>query len=419
LINFHTLKKLTRVKKYPKGSAMAASGEMYVVLKGEAGIFPEGRKEPEISIGPGGFFGESALFLSKRAPYSAVALTDVIALPVGKGEAADFVREEPDFTMELMKAMCERLETVSAALEQAGGHPWASSAHAHKEHHPAKEHPAAAKPQEAPTAQPEERKEAAAPQAPAQASEAPAAPAGQSFSLFPEEHGSYSLPLENVDQTMLMDKSYTCPLCRHEFKAHGVRSSRLVQVGTDSDMRNRYKGIEPLYYDVTTCPGCLYSALADMFRSPDMQRASLKQELQAFRPALPADFGANLDAFTVFAGYYLALYCAPKSFTTHPLATAKLLLKLSRVYQDCGDGHLEQVTARRALDAYMKVYLNGDAAPELDQQLCLVIGELYLKMKDFKNARDFFFKAKTNRSGTPLLKNQAENRLLAIRTTEA
>lgn len=422
MINFHTLKKHSRVKKYPKGSAMAMSGEMYVVLKGEAGIFPEGSKEPVAGIGPGGFFGESEPFLSKRSPYSAVALTDVIALPVEKGDAAAFVREEPDFTLELIKALCERLDILSAALEKAGGHPWVAGAHPQKEHHPAKGHPAAGEAQEAKaaeaahTAQP---KEAAAPQAPAPAADSQASPEGRGFPLFPEGHGSYRLPMDDVDPVMLMDKSYTCPLCKHEFKVPAVRGSKLVQVGTDSDMRNRYKGIEPLYYDVVTCPGCLYSALSDMFRSPDMQRAALKQDLQAFRSALPAAFGAVKDAFSVFAGYYLALFCAPKSFAAHPLATAKLLLKLSRVYQDCGDEQMEKDTTAKALDAYMKVYLNGDAAPELDQQLCIVIGELYLKMQDMKNARDFFFKAKTNRSGTPLLKSQAENRLLAIRTSEA
>jgi hypothetical protein len=66
----------------------------------------------------------------------------------------------------------------------------------------------------------------------------------------------------------------------------------------------------------------------------------------------------------------------------------------------------------------MAMYLTENSDPGQEQQLCIIIGELYLKLGDLKNAKDFFFKAKTNRGGTPLLKTQAENRLLDIRDLE-
>jgi uncharacterized protein (DUF2225 family) len=172
--------------------------------------------------------------------------------------------------------------------------------------------------------------------------------------------------------------------------------------------------VEPLYFDVVTCPHCLYSAMTDTFKSPDLLKVDLS-ELKALQGKVKVKTGAQTDTFSIFAGYYLALLCAPKCFAKHHQVAAKLLVKLSRVYQDCGDAAMEREISRRALDAYTYIYINEDSTPELDQQLCLIIGELHLKLGDVKQARDFFFKAKTNREGSQVLKTQAENRLGEIR----
>jgi uncharacterized protein len=395
LINLVSIKHISRAKKYPRNTIFGKDKTtcgMVFVLKGEVGVFNNYHMNNEAMtsvIGPGGFFGETALFLEKGTPDNMVALTDVIGLPVESNGAVPFIRDEPELTFELIKELCARLYGAGSEAQE-----------------PEPAHPAPA----------------AAPPA-AQSPVPPAAAAKQArqqdtaLSIFPEGHGSYQLPLINQGNTYVMKRGYSCPLCKKEFTTFSVRSSRLVQESTDSDMRHRYRGVEPLYYDVVTCPECLYSALGDQFGKPDSKKADLA-ELQALKSATSGMFGTNLDASSVFAGYYLALLCAPKCFTGHRLATAKLLVKLSRVYQDCGDKAMEEKTAQRALDAYLYIYLNEQSEPAQDQQLCIIIGELYLKLNDLRNAREYFFKAKTNRGGTPLLKNHAENRILAIRTME-
>jgi uncharacterized protein len=409
LINISALKNFSRVKKYVRSTIIAKDSigtEMVVILKGEVGVFINYHKHNEemiATIGPGDFFGETALFLEKSTPSTAVALTDVIALPINRITAVSFIRDEPEMAFELMKVMCARLDNVSTAYEKLNRHPWVDTKYLSKEPPPVQ----AAKTQESSPVSP-------AP-SPVAAAQDPSQSLG--FSLFPEGHGSYQLPLSNEDRAYLMDKSYTCPICKKEFKALQIRTSRLIMESTDRDMRHRYKGIEPLYYDVVTCPDCLYSALAEMFRCPVNPKAELR-ELQAFKSEAKFMFGTRIDTCTVFAGYYLALLCAPKCFGMHHLATAKLLLKLSRIYHDCGDKQMEEKTAKRALDAYTYFYINEETDPSQDQQLCIIIGELSLKLNDLKNARDYFFKVKNNRDGTPLLKNQAENRILDIRYIE-
>lgn len=427
MINLSTLKDLSRVKKYPKNTVLTGeneAAELILLIKGVAGVYANhgsADKELVCTIGPGGFTGEMELFLGKRTPYTAVALTDVIAVPVGRDDIAAFLRDKPEIAMALLKDLCVRLDGAMTAYEKQAGHPWAGrsaffkgiSATKPEKRIPAP-HPSAAL-----AAQDAQAAPSPAP-APAPAKDAAAhAPAPDAaFILFPEGHGSYQLPLDAADRMYLMEKGYTCPICKKEFRALAVRTSKLVQEGTDGDMRHRYKGVEPLYYDVATCPHCLYSALAETFSKPDIPRADLS-ELAALKTQTQNMFGTDMDTVSVFAGYYLALFCAPRCFARHHLAEAKLLLKMSRLYQDCGDRAMEEQTAKRALDAYLYVYLNEQSDANQDQQLCIMLGELYLKLGDLKSAREYLFKAKTNRMGSPVLKTHAETRLSYIKAMEA
>lgn len=366
------LKNFSRVKKYAPKAVIAGEGnsEMVVVLKGELGVFDNYKKKNEKltgQIGPGGAFGEAELFLGTPLQQTGAALTEVFALKVQKGEALQFIREEPEMALELMKALCMKQDCSPEKIQDTADAP----------------------------AFPETR--------------------GTGFPLFPEGHGSYRLMLDGMDRGCLMEKSHVCPYCKKEFKKPSVRTSKLAIESTDTDMRHRYKGVEPLYFDVVTCPECLYSALDETFAEPDNKRADLSSLRDLKQPYLGFT-GESTETAKIFAGYYLALQCAPECFTPRRLAEAKLLLKLSRVYQDCEDSAMERETARRALDAYMRYYLNEKCDPGQDQQLCLMIGELYLKGDDIKSAREFFFKAKTVRGGAPTLKEHAENRLAQIRT---
>ena len=55
---------------------------------------------------------------------------------------------------------------------------------------------------------------------------------------------------ETNEEDLLFDKSYTCPVCDHEFKSRMVRTGKVRLVGADSDLRPRYMGVDSLKYDV-------------------------------------------------------------------------------------------------------------------------------------------------------------------------
>lgn len=409
MVNLSLLKNPSYLKKYPKGSFI--SGEsggsiLFEILQGEVGVIRNQKQQKAEIIAtlyPGAFFAEPSLFADKNPAVTTIALNDAIVLSIDENNAADFIKDEPELVYELLKAMCIRLDKVSTELEAKNERPWIdpdgseSGFRLQTPADPAKE------PLKQKTVTPVAEKDKT--------------PSNKTaiFSLFPEGHGCYELSLPNSDSVHLMSKEHQCPLCRKSFHTLAVRPSKLTLDHMDPDMRNHFKDIEPLYYDVITCPHCLYSALAQVFDKPDRVKTELQNELKSKDIRSEIHTGKERDTYSVFAGYYLALFCAPLAFTKHQLMTASLYLKLSRVYHDCGDKIMAEKTEQKALDAYMYAYQNVQIPPNQDQQLCVIIGEIYLKLGDRKNAADFFFKAKLNKAGSPALKKHAEDRIYDIR----
>ncbi len=407
MVNLSLLKNPSYLKKYPKGSFI--SGEsggsiMFEILQGEVGVVrnqKQQKAEVIATLNPGAFFVEPSLFTEKDTAVTTIALNDAIVLSIDERNAADFIKNEPELAYELFKELCVRLDKVSSELEAKNGRPWIDpdcSANGLRLQKPAE-----------PAEEPPEQKTAPT------AAEIAKTPSDKSasFSLFPEGHGCYELPLPKSDSVYLMKKKYECPICGKDFHTPVVRTSKLTLDHTDPDMRNHFKDIEPLYFDVIICPHCLFSALEQVFDKPDKLKTELRNELKNIIAEIRPENGK--DTYSVFAGYYLALFCAPLSFSNNLLMTASLYLKLSRVYHDSGDEKMAETTERKALEAYMYAYENVEIPPKQDQQLCVTIGELYFKLGDIKNAAAFFYKAKMNKSGSPALKQHAEDRIYDIR----
>jgi uncharacterized protein (DUF2225 family) len=406
LINIGSLKNISRVKKCSRGSIITGEGlvnMMFIILKGEVGVYSSYRlpgAEMIRTLGAGEFFADAGLLQDKKAAYTTVSLSDAIILPVERHSFQAFLQDEPALAFEMVRDLYLRLESNGTLNKETSDH------HTDDTHYGATN--AEAKQTEATIT------DAAQP-----SDSVTTGSVSGGFRLFPEGHGHYDLLLNNNDTVLLMHKSHTCPICKKDFPSLAVRNSKLVLASTDNDMRSRYKGIEPLYYEVLTCPHCLYSALPDLFNAPDKSKPEMARELESIKNAVTFRGGMDRDAESVFTGYYLALFCAPFCFSKHQLVTGKLLYKLSRVYQDTGDTAMEYQTAQKALENYLYAYENIGIPAAQEQQICILIGELFLKLGDMKNAINFFFKAKTSASSTPALKNHADNRVYDIREMAA
>ncbi|MDR1117176.1 MAG: DUF2225 domain-containing protein [Oscillospiraceae bacterium] len=447
----------TDVRKADKDSLIfregdRGSGEMYLILLGDVAVY-YGEDQIPINLGKGDFIGETAVFLDTPYLYTAYAVTDVLLLALNKQSVMSFFGEQPGATFMLISSLCYRAEKASPALtfpyasffenqlgemnlkrqavysggtdtqpggsSRRSGSGTAAPAGAAVSRTGAKQNAGTGKkaePKNAAGVSGGEKVKAG----PARAYEAAQKPELRNektpeVSIFPEGHGSYTLPIDNSNTALLFDKTFTCPICGKSFRSLSVRTSKLVAESTDSDMRVHYKDIEPMYYDVTTCPSCYYTALVDSFTEGSANKAQFEAKMKEYRNGLKLKFNRDRDTDAVFKGYYLALLCVPICFRSNSAVAAKLWLKLSRLYSDCGDEKMSGVAAEHSLEEYLNTYTKQIVTDSQGHQICVMLGELYIKKGDYKDARQYFFKVISDRSAAPVLKKHAENRIEDIK----
>lgn len=388
MLPYDELVRVPGARRVRKGSIIISEGDnagdnMYLILFGEAGEFKSFGTPDELltdTYEQGGFFGEFLMFLKKPVRTSIVALSDVILLPLNMTNAPEVFSRFPSLPLEMIGELCKKLDTLSASNEKLVDI--------------IRSNPALG---------------AAIPGMQAASS--------RKSSLFPEGHGSYTLNLTNYNEEFLYDQKCSCPLCGHNFIALSVITSKLRRESAEGDMRVRYKDIDPLYYEIITCPSCYYSSADDKFAEASKRgAATIKEIINPYRLHIgEIKPGRDKDTFTVFAGYYLAMLCAPVYYDNYQLTTASLWQKLSRIYEDCGDVKMNLYATQKALDDYTYSYGHFNISEKMAQQMCVIIGDLYQKLGKLDDARNFFYLAKSNKSGTAVMTRHADVKLEEIR----
>ena len=156
--------------------------------------------------------------------------------------------------------------------------------------------------------------------------------------IFADENGGSSVKRAEVQKKekeelketdFLFDKSYTCVVCDKEFKSRTVKSSKVRRIGADKDLRPKYMYIDPLKYEVVSCPYCGYSATNKYFGHLSTLQIKLVKDgvCSKFQPAEETDNEVYSYA-RALVRYKLSLFCtvAKKGKTSEKAYT---LLKMS------------------------------------------------------------------------------------------
>ena len=122
---------------------------------------------------------------------------------------------------------------------------------------------------------------------------------------------------EKTEIDYLFEKTHTCPVCDEEFKSSAVRTGKAKLIGTDTDLRPRYQGIDPLKYDVIVCPRCGYAGVNRFFTTITTPQAKLVME------QISKKFNATLKLDGVFSYDDAILF--------HRLALASAVVKRGKL----------------------------------------------------------------------------------------
>lgn len=92
-----------------------------------------------------------------------------------------------------------------------------------------------------------------------------------------------------VESDFIFDKKIQCPVCDKEFKTKTVKVGKPRLIGSDSDLRPKYAGIDSIKYDAIVCPNCGYAALSRFFSyMTSAQAKMIKDNVSATFTGLPA-----------------------------------------------------------------------------------------------------------------------------------
>ena len=122
---------------------------------------------------------------------------------------------------------------------------------------------------------------------------------------------------ETTEIDYLFEKTHTCPVCDEEFKSSAVRTGKAKLIGTDTDLRPRYQGVDPLKYDAIVCPRCGYAGVNRFFTAITTPQAKLVLE------HISKKFNATLKLDGVYSYDDAILF--------HRLALASAVVKRSKL----------------------------------------------------------------------------------------
>lgn len=113
---------------------------------------------------------------------------------------------------------------------------------------------------------------------------------------------------EKTEIDYLFEKTHTCPVCDEEFKSSAVRTGKAKLIGTDTDLRPRYQGVDPLKYDAIVCPRCGYAGVNRFFTTITRPQAKLvlEQISKKFHATLKMDGVFSYDDAILFHRLALA-----------------------------------------------------------------------------------------------------------------
>ena len=84
------------------------------------------------------------------------------------------------------------------------------------------------------------------------------------------------------EKTLLIDRSYTCPVCDKKIRAKSVKSNSAKFIDTMADLRPIHNNVNVTKYDAVCCPNCGFSALTKNFTNTTAtQRKLLREQIQA------------------------------------------------------------------------------------------------------------------------------------------
>ncbi len=177
----------------------------------------------------------------------------------------------------------------------------------------------------------------------------------EGMDIFEEEESKKAATAAKVEipkveeKDLIYDRTFNCPVCGTDFSAKIMKTGKAKLLGTDTDLRAKYDGIDALKYDVLMCPMCGYAALSKYFSNLTSTQGKLIKEKISMNVHI-TEYNDEIYSYEQAAERYkLALVCAvvKKSKASEKayicLKSGWLLRGWSESLQESGKGNAKQL----------------------------------------------------------------------------
>lgn len=275
---------------------------MYIVLQGLVGVYltdPMGRQTEVSRIESGGFFGEMSIFDAMPRSASCIALEDSICVSINKNNLQQFLANCPDIVEQLLMSMSLRVRRMDELLHHGN-------------------------------AVIAERNM-------------------QSEFDVPSEFYEHRIDEPTQDPQYLQAYKEECPVCGEQITVIRVRRNKLTVQLVTPDQRTRYTDCEPMWYDVITCPHCLYSNYyLNFFNVNRANREAVRTVLTAQYPTASKLYRYGTNADRVILAYLQAIHLNEWLHASDSALLGLLWLRLYWLTCNSTDSPLTDVCAQNA-----------------------------------------------------------------------
>lgn len=209
------LQKISTPKLFQKNECICYEGqpgnEMYIILKGSVGVFltsSVGTLNRVTTMEAGNFFGEMALFDNLPRSASCVAMEETLVVAITKDNLLDFLETCPELAMQMMEKMSGRVRKTNDEL--------------YKNNRFVKRYV-------------------------------------PKFAL-PASYQSGRVSRKVVQSPKyLREYKQACPICGKAISVTDLKRNLLEEEEFGVDGRVYYKGANPLWHEIISCPHCYYA----------------------------------------------------------------------------------------------------------------------------------------------------------------
>ncbi len=427
------LKKLGELKSFNANDFVFLEGDlganMYILVKGKVGVYINSfMDEPFIvnELKTGSFFGEMALIDNMPRSASIIALEDgTLVLEINKENFDKLIVEDMELSYRILRTLCERAKSTIEKLPENKKHILKN--YERDEYYKlipvynkdifqalsnfdknnivelSKYISLLIRKLDEELIDTEEDKKSAI--------------IINNMDFIPKQHKTYDYEIEENFQDLMLKRKMKCPVCGHEFEQTQpkFRSARIIKI--EDDMRKICKPYKPEWYNITTCPQCLYSEYSSDFNKlSKIYVEDAKKVLEKVKTLRGTLKFHKLNINTIFMQYYIAMMCAvsPKM---RSFKMARSWLVLSWLYKDVNHEEMYEYAYDQAFKYYTDVFQSSvNAIPEEEEQkLYVILGELNKRKGNYDEALKLLFDAAQFKGGNKQIGDMARNIMADVR----